>query len=104
MSIDTVKEDFLPKYLSSGDDKFYKFLLVYALNKIVLFKLQDFKGTSPEVELLFYHDKFMALHRREGNIEFFKIAKIFRKAAHKIYRAMLKKNMIEKSNKFLNLV
>ena len=95
------KKLFLTKYSTFGNDKFYKFLLNYAINRIVSGK--DLKVPSPEVELMDYHDKFLLLYRRESDEAYLDIAKLFRKAAHKIYRIMLKKDLVEKNNKFLNL-
>lgn len=104
MSVDVLKDEFVPKYLASGEQKFYRFLLTYALNKLVLINKDVYKGISPEIEFLSYYDRFIVLHRREGNEVYLNVAKIFRKASHKIYRVMLKKDMTEKNNKFLNLV
>lgn len=95
---------FIKKYLETGDEKFYRALLSLTLNKIVLIEKGTFKGISPEIELLNYHDKFMIWYRREGDITLLKIAKVFRRAGHKIYRLLLKKNLIQTNEKFLNLV
>lgn len=107
---DEAKKLFVSKFSSFGTEKFYKFLLNYAVNKIVsneeLKKISksDPGGMSPELELMDYHDRFLVLYRREGDIVYLEIAKLFRKAAHKIYRIMRKKEMIEKDSKFLSLV
>lgn len=105
------KKLFITKYSSFGNDKFYKFLLNYAVNRIVSNEeikkdnpKADIAGVSPEAELMDYHDRFLLLHRRENETVYLDIAKLFRKAGHKIYRIMLKKEMIDKSNRFLNLV
>lgn len=102
MDTDVLKKEFLPKYIEKGESDFYKLLITYSLNKM---SLKESKGfLSPEIELLEYYNGFMALYRREGNEDFLKIAKIFRRAAHKIYRVLLKNSLINKNNKFLNLV
>jgi len=107
------KKLFVDKYSSIGTEKFYKFLLNYAVNRIITsredspsqgVKKQEIKGASPELELMDYHDKFMILYRREGEGVYLEMAKLFRKAAHKIYRIMLKKELIEKNVRFLNTV
>lgn len=104
------KKIFVTKYSSFGNEKFYKFLLNYAINKIVAneeIRKENPKseaGISPELELLDYHDRFLLLYRRENELVYLEIARLFRKAAHKIYRIMLKKNMVERSAKFLNMV
>lgn len=95
---------FLEKYKLIGEQKFYRFLLTYALNKLISINAGTYKGITPELELLEYCDKFMVLYRRDGDFVCLEMAKVFRKAGHKIYRIMLKKNMTKKNNKFLNMV
>jgi len=92
---------FISKYKSMGEDRFYRFLLSYAMDKIANFEKKDI---SPEVELIGYYEKFLQLYRREGEIDYLELAKIFRKAGNKIYRVLLKTNSINKNNKFLNVV
>ncbi len=104
MSVDALKREFVPKYLAAGEQKFYRFLLLYALNKLISIEKETYKGTSPELEFLGYYDQFIILYRREGEDVYLDLSRVFRKAAHKIYRVMLKKKMTEKNTKFLNLV
>lgn len=104
------KKIFITKYSSFGDEKFYKFLLNYAINKIIANEETEKdspkseSSLSPAAELLDYHDKFLFLYRKESDFIYLEIARVFRKAAHKVYRIMLKKRIIEKSSKFLNTV
>jgi hypothetical protein len=104
MSADTLKKQFVPKYLSSGEAKFYNSLLFYAVGKLMAIDKKEYNGISPNLELLEYHDQFIILYRREGEEIYLEIAKVFRKAAHKIYRIMLKKQLSPRNGKFLNLV
>ena len=104
MSVEALKKEFVPKYLAAGEPKFYRFLLLYALNKLIYIEKGTYKGTSPELEFMDYYDRFLILHRREGDAVYMDLARIFRQAGHKVYRAMLKKNMTEKNLRFLNLV
>lgn len=104
MSADVLKKEFIPKYLAVGDHGFYRFLLVYALNKLVLIDKGQYKEITPDLEFLEYHNQFIILYRREGEEVHLQIARLFRKAAHKIYRIMLKKSMTVTNTKFLNLV
>lgn len=92
-------ELFLNKFKSVGEDKFYKFLISYGMNKIA-----ENKKNNPAVELLDFHDNYVKLYRRENDSNCLELARIFRKASHKIYRIMIKKNLIEKNNKFLNVI
>lgn len=101
------KKIFIEKFSSFGDEKFYKFLLNYAIVKIadINFKKKQLKSeNSPEKELLDYYNKFLYLYRNEHNIIYLDIAKLFRRAANKIYRILLKNKSIKKSNNFFNLV
>jgi hypothetical protein len=104
MSAEGLKQSFVPRYLAAGELKFYRFLLVYALNKLISMKKGSFKGKSPELEFLDIYDKFIIMYRREGEEVYLDLARVFRKAGHKVYRVMIKKNMIEKNSRFLNLV
>lgn len=104
MGQDVLKQEFVPKYLSNGEPKFYRFLLLYALNKLIAIESGVYKGELPNLEFLNYHDRFIILYRREGDEVYLQVARVFRKAAHKIYRIMLKKKMTAVNDKFLNLV
>lgn len=105
MSVELLKERFVPEYLATGEpDKFYRFLLFYALNKMVLIEQGFIKETAPDVAFLDSHDQFIMLYRREGELHYLEMARAFRRAAHKIYRVMRRKNMIDYNPRFLNLV
>jgi hypothetical protein len=104
MSVEALKKEFVPKYQAIGEIKFYRFLLFYAMNKLIYIENGTYKGTSPELEFMNYYDRFIILYRREGEDIYLDLGRVFRRASHKIYRALLKKNMIEKNTKFLNLV
>lgn len=104
MSTDGLKKEFVPKYLAVGEQKFYRFLLVYALNKLVFIDKGTYIDTTPDLEFLDYHNQFIILYRREGEEVYLQVARLFRKAAHRIYRIMLKKGMTVPNAKFLNLV
>lgn len=95
---------FIDKYLTIGPKKFFNYILVNALNKLVLMEKGTYKGNSPDLDFLEYHDKLMILYRRDGSEAYLEIARLFRKAAHKVYRIMLKKNLTSYNGKFLNLV
>lgn len=104
MDIDLFKSEFVSKYKSVGEEQFYKFLLVQAITKLVAIESGSYKGISPELEFLNYSDKFIILYRREGDEILLKLAKIFRRTAHRVYRIMLKKSMTVTNAKFLNAV
>jgi len=98
------KSEFLAKFTSLGEEKFYKFLLVQAITKLVAVQEKDYKGISPELEFLNYSDRFIILYRREGDERFLSLARILRRAAHRTYRIMLKKSMTVTNSKFLNVI
>lgn len=100
-----VLNQFVLKYKEIGEGRFYRFLLLQALNTLVSIKKGTHKGSLPNLEFLNYYDRFIILYRREGDPAQLEVARLFRKVAHKIYRIMLKKNMIPAPDrKFLNLV
>jgi hypothetical protein len=104
MNADALKKNFLPKYKADGELNFYKFLLSYAVQRLVAIEKKEYEGSPPNLEFLDYYNQFIILYRREGEEIYLEIAKVFRKAAHKIYRVMLKKKMTPRNDKFLNLV
>lgn len=104
MSIDGLKQEIVPKFVASGERKFYRSIVVLALKKLVLIEKGLYKGLPPHLEYLEYYDQFIILYRREGDEVYLSIAKMLRKAAHRVYRIMLKKNMTAPHPKFLSLV
>jgi hypothetical protein len=94
------KKIFIDKYSSLGEEKFYKFLLKYAMDKITT----NNNGISPELELIDYYEKFVDVYRQENLDIYLCIAKLFRRAAHRIYYVLLDINPSVKNDKFLNLV
>lgn len=102
MQQDNIKKLFITKYAAIGEEKFYKFLISYALGKIV--ESSDQNKFNPALELIDYYEMFLKLYRREGEEIHLELAKQFRRAGHRVYRIMRNKNMMDKSSKFLNLV
>ena len=97
---ENTKKIFVDKFSNAGSDGFYKFLIFFAIQKIT----ENNEKSFPQLDLMDYYDKFLHLYRRENNSVYLDIARQFRKAAHKIYRIMLKKKLATKNNRFLNLV
>lgn len=95
------KQIFIDKYASFGTERFLSFILEYAHSRTNFIGIKD---KSPEMELLNYSFRFLSLYRREGNAIFLDISKLFRKAAHIIYRNLLERGLIQRNKKFLNLV
>lgn len=74
------------------------------MNKLIQIDKGSYKGISPEIDFLDYYEQFLVLYRREGEETHLKLASIFRKAAHRIYRALLKKGLTNRNTRFLNSV
>lgn len=104
MSGDTLKQEYIPKYSVDGEQKFYRYLLLLGLNKLIMIEKGLYKGITPEIEFLEHYNRFIILYRREGDEDYLRIARLLRRAAHKIYRIMLKKKMTKINLNFLNLV
>lgn len=103
MNADFLKKEFLNKYIALGGDKFYNALLFYSVKRLVEAE-KNKTNISINLELLDFYNQFIILYRREGDPSYLEVAKLLRRAAHKVYRVMLKKNLTNKSDKFLNLV
>lgn len=95
--VEGLKQQFVPKYQTMGEVRFYTFLLFYGLNKLLFIQKGTYKGTSPELQLMDYYDQFLFLYRREGEEIYLDLARVFMKAGNKIYRVMLKNKLIEKN-------
>ena len=104
MSVEALKSKFVPSFKAVGERKFYRNLLVYATSQLMNVEKGLYKGASPETVFLGCCDQFIILYRREGEEIYLDLARAFRRAAHKIYRVMLKKSMTQRSSRFLNLV
>lgn len=104
MSVEALKTEYVPKYLAGGEAKLYRYLLMVALNKLISIEKVAYKGISPELEFMNCYDQFIILYRREGDNIYLDLARIFRRVAHKIYRVLLKKELIQPNNRFLNVV
>jgi hypothetical protein len=104
MSGDALTQEYVPKYTAGGEHKFYRYLLLLAINKLILIEKGLYKGITPELEYLEHHDRFIIAYRREGDEVYLQIARLLRKTAHKVYRIMLQKKMTVPNAKFLNLV
>jgi len=104
MSANQLKKEYVEPYLNSGEERFYRSMLLLAIKKLILIETGTYKGTLPHIEYILCYQQLVCLSRQEGNDTFLKVAKAIRKVAHKIYRIMLKKNMTIMDDRFLNLV
>jgi hypothetical protein len=105
MNADAIlKNDYVSRYQAAGEQRFYHNLLSYAVNKLIKIKDEEFLGISPELEFLEHSESFLFLYRRESDPVYLELSRVFRRAANKIYRMMLKKGMTQRNSKFLNVV
>jgi hypothetical protein len=91
------------RYQQQGNDRFYRSLLASAIDKLANGKA-NVDITSPEIELINQAAHFLSLYRKTGLDVYLDMSRCFRKAGHKIYRLMLKKSLIHRNPKFLQLV
>lgn len=67
--------------------------------------MRSVKERNPEIEILNLSESFFSLFRSTGNDDYFKIGRILRRAANKLYRQFLRINKDKEVNlKFLNVV
>lgn len=100
-----LKRDFVVKYTQIGRDKFYRFLLSSAVLKLAIqVETLDKVERFPDSELMEYYDKFLIFYRRENEEVYLDIAKICRRAAHKIHRELRRQGLVEKSSRFLDIL
>lgn len=95
---------FIKRYKEIGKEKFYDLLIIYYEKILEEMHIGIVPQLSPEIELLNLHDRFITLHRKTPDEVYLGMAIIFRKAAHKAYRRMLKLNLTKKNKRFLHLV
>lgn len=100
------KQEFVLKYTAVGKEKFYRFLLSSAIFEMVtqLETPETKTDRYPDQKLLDMYEKFLVFYRRENEEVYLEIAILCRKAAHKVYRALLKQKIVEKNSRYLNLV
>lgn len=96
-------KELITYYQKVGHDRFYRSLLVRAIEKIASMG-KDSRSVSPEIELLNQADEFLRMYRRNQLPVYLEISKALRKAGHKIYRLMLKKALTNKNTRFLQAV
>lgn len=99
------RNEYVLKYLAIGRAKFYKYLLSSAIFKVAtLLESKTRPESMPDVELIEMYEKFLSYYRREDDLVCLEIALICRRAGHRIYRALLKQHLVDKNNRFLNVV
>lgn len=98
----TLSEEVCKKYLlklkNYGEEGLYRRIVGEAFIKLD-------KQSNPPQLILDYSNAFFQLFRRTGQEEFFIIGKVLRRAAHVIYRELVRQNKTKVDYKrFLNVI
>lgn len=101
---DPLNNEFVKKYKELGADAFYKLVLIEGLEVILKIHEDKYDGVYPDIQLLTQYNKFLSLYRKYNKDIYLDVAKIFRRAAHKLHRVMVRKKIITKNDKFLNSI
>lgn len=95
---DELKQKIIHHYLTIGPEQFYSWLIAYARDQIEI-------GASPHFDLLNRSKQFFQIYRSSKEEVYRELSFIFRRASNKIYRIMLKRQLINPNRrKFFNLV
>jgi hypothetical protein len=104
MLSEKTKQIFIKTYTLHGSERFLELLLNRSMESMKSIKNSSQREFAPELELISYYEKFLDLYRKENNEIYLNIAKQFRKAAHKVYRELLKHGETKINERFLNIV
>lgn len=81
-----------------GSDGFYRHLIAVGIKKSVNIE-------NPQDEMIEMSDSFLQLNRRTGEEIYAELYRLFRRAAHSLYRQFNKQNKKSKiNNRFLHVV
>lgn len=101
MSIKKLPDSFVKTYvdilISSGEEGLYQRVVGMGVMRYAA------KIKEPEVELLDLSESFFVAFRRTGDERLFIVGKVFRRAAHTLYRKLYKVTS-EKNSRFLRAV
>jgi hypothetical protein len=93
-----VVDNYVEYFHKKGEDALCKYIVGLGLRR-------GLKVPNPDLEILYIADSFFALYRSTGKEVYFDMGRVFRRAAHKIYRIFLKTDKDKEVNaKFLNMV
>lgn len=101
---DNFKNTLVKIYIEKGEKAFYNKLLSDSVKKITFLLKDGTPNNFPDAELLSISEVFLYYYRMEGEEVYLEISKVCRKAAHKLYRVLLKRHLVKKNSNFLNLV
>jgi hypothetical protein len=105
MSNDLLKVDLVETFQKNGEMVFYHLLLSAGVKQLVKINLGNGgKSDRPDIQYLDLSERLLILYRQEGQDVHLALSKVFRRAAHKLYRLAHKKGLTRKSSRFLQLV
>lgn len=100
--VENISEERIKNYIQQlterGEDGFYRHLIAIGIKRSIHIK-------DPQVEILNTSEGFLLLFRKTGDKIYDKFYRLFRRAAHTLYRQFNKKEAKSKqSNRFLHAV
>ena len=97
-----VVDNYVEYFHKKGEDALCKYIIGLGLKRGLK---RGLNIQNPELEILYISESFFALYRSTGKEVYFDMGRVFRRAAHKIYRIFLKTDKEKEINaKFLNKV
>jgi hypothetical protein len=96
---DEICQDYIAMLKKHGEEGLYRRTVGAGFLRLT-------KIENPDLEALDYSDAFFILYRRTGEDMYFSIGRSLRRAAHTIYRELLRQNKTKKLNfkRFLNVI
>jgi len=91
------------KEFTANKQEFIKNLIKLSNNKILEYT-KDKNTQSPDLIYLTASENCLKQYRRTLDLNYLEISIILRKCAHKTHWTMVKKGLINKNKKFINLV
>ena len=102
---DNAKKEIISSFLEGGENKLYKDLIVQSVKRIIkLIEDPESTTSTPDRHLISLSESFLSSYRKGEDDSYLHMSKIIRRAAHKVHRLLLKKHLVKKDDKFLNLV
>jgi hypothetical protein len=93
--------DILEAYSSIGEQRFYRLLLSNGIKQLASMPSEL---PHPELQYLDMSDKLLILFRREKQPIYLDLSRIFRRAAHKLYKVSKQIGLSATNKRFLQLV
>lgn len=93
-------ESALKDYVSNKKE-FIKTIILQTNKKVLEYKKDQI---SPDLELINISEQFLKQYRKTADKNYLEISIFLRRLAHRVHWTMVKKELISKNKKFLNMV